>query len=105
MTYTRENYQDVESVGDGMHFMRGELEAENLGFTVIDVEEGWTGKEHDHSSDQQEEIYYLASGRADLVMEDEVLVLEPGDAVRVSPEESRKLTAREDSVIVVAGAP
>lgn len=51
-------------------------------------------------------MYYLVSGEATLVVEDKELDLEPGDAVRVSPEDTRELrNGPEESTFVIAGAP
>lgn len=105
MGYTKERYEDVEPRAPGMHFLRDALDCENLGVTVLDVEEGWEGKEHDHTHDDQEEVYILLDGSAQITVEGEVIPLEPGDAVRVGPGESRELAFDERSQMVIAGAP
>ncbi len=98
------NYRDVDAVGEAMHWLRSPLNCENLGLTVVDADEGWRGKRHDHSSDGQEEVYLVVEGEAELEVEDEVLALEEGDAVRVDASETRRLEFLEDGVVVVAGA-
>jgi hypothetical protein len=56
------NYEDAEPFAPGMHFLRGALNCENLGVTVLDATAGWEGKEHDHTGDGQEEVYLLLDG-------------------------------------------
>lgn len=105
MSYTKANYEDVESKGGALHFLRDELECENLGLTVIDAEKGWEGLEHDHAEDEHEEVYLLVEGKVTAEIDGEKVSLEEGDAVRVPGEASRKLEAKEDSKIVAVGAP
>jgi mannose-6-phosphate isomerase-like protein (cupin superfamily) len=106
MSYTRANYEDVEAKSDAMHFMRDELDAENLGFTVVEAEPDWVGMEHDHADEGHEEVYYLTRGHATLVVDDDEVELSEGDAVRVSPDATRQLrNGSEESWLVVVGAP
>jgi mannose-6-phosphate isomerase-like protein (cupin superfamily) len=105
MSYTRENYGDVEPRAPGMHFLRDALDCENLGITVLDAEDGWEGKEHDHAGDGHEEVYLLVEGSGELVIEGEPVPLSEGDAVRVEPATSRQLSFDEESRMVIVGAP
>jgi quercetin dioxygenase-like cupin family protein len=105
MAPTTANYGDVEPRAPGMHFLRDALDCESLGLTVLDAEAGWTGKEHDHAHDDQEEIYLLLAGSGTLTVDGEDVSLAPGDAVRVEPGETRALAFDADSRMVIAGAP
>ncbi|MGQ4555251.1 cupin domain-containing protein [Halobellus sp. GM3] len=105
MAYTTSNYADGDEKAPGMYFLRDALDCENLGFTVIEAEEGWTGMEHDHEDRDHEEVYYLAEGAATLEVDGDEIAMDAGDAVRVAPESSRLLHAEEPSTLVVAGAP
>lgn len=106
MTHTLVNYADVEAVGDGMHFMRDELDCERLGFTVVDVDGGWTGKRHDHADSAHEEVYYLAAGAANVEVDGEPVDLAPGDALRVSPPATRQVQAGDEgATLLIVGAP
>jgi mannose-6-phosphate isomerase-like protein (cupin superfamily) len=59
-----------------------------------------------HSHKQQEEIYVLVSGSARLKLDDEVVELEPWDAVRIAKETVRNLEAGSDGAeLILIGAP
>ena len=104
MSHDRVSYEEVEPVAEGMHFLRDPLNCEQLGLTVVEVGPDWTGKEHDHSGDGQEEIYLLLDGAATLTVEGEAMELSPGEAVRVDPDATRQLEITEESRMVIAGA-
>ncbi|MFB6252846.1 MAG: cupin domain-containing protein [Halobellus sp.] len=105
MSYTKTYYADGDEKAPGLYFLREDLDCENLGFTVIEVDAGWEGIEHDHESDGQEEVYYLLDGAVTLDIEGDEVSLEPGDAVRVAGDTARKMTAQEASTLVAVGAP
>jgi quercetin dioxygenase-like cupin family protein len=105
MSYTAKNYEDVEQLAPGMHFMRNALDCDNLGVTVIEADAGWEGKEHDHADEGEEEVYILLDGSGRMTIEDEEVSLDAGDAVRVDPDASRRLAFDEESTMVIAGAP
>lgn len=106
MAHTKVNSGDVDPVGEAMHFLRDPLDAEHLGLTVVEADPGWTGKEHDHADEGHEEIYYLVDGAATVTIDGEDVDMEPGDAVRVSPDATRQIrNGDEESTLVLAGAP
>lgn len=105
MSHTKVSYDDVEPRAPGMHFLRDALDCEQLGFTVLDATEGWEGKEHDHTHDEQEEVYMLLEGSATLTVAGEDVSFDSGDAVRVPPDTTRELAFDEESQMVIAGAP
>lgn len=106
MGYTETNYTDVEPVADAMYFLRDPLDCENLGVTVIECEPDWAGKEHDHAEEGHEEVYLLVSGEATVVVDGEEVPMGEGDAVRISPEASRRIENGDaESRFVLVGAP
>ena len=105
MSYTQQHYANVDELAPGMHFLRDALDCKNLGITVVDVDDQWEGKRHDHAEEGQEEVYLLMEGSGSLTVDGEEITLEPGKAVRVSPDASRKLRFAEESRMVVVGAP
>ena len=105
MSYNQQHYSNVEELAPGMHFLRDELDCENLGITVVDVDGKWEGKQHDHADEGQEEVYLLMEGSGSLTVDGEKITLGPGKAVRVDPEATRKLFFTEESSMVIVGAP
>jgi len=105
MTHARVNYDDIEPVGGGLHFLRDALDCANLGVSVLDVEAGWSGKPHDHADDGEEEVYVLVEGAATVTVGDETVSMAAGGALRVDPEATRQVEAEADSLFVIAGAP
>ncbi len=106
MVHTKINYQDVDSVGDGMHFLRDPLGCQQFGITVLECEPGWTGKEHTHVDREHEEVYFLVDGEATVTIEDEDVAMKSGDALRISPKDTRRIQNGEtESLFVLAGAP
>jgi len=105
MSFSKAHYADGNERADGMYFLRETLGCDNLGVTVVDVEAGWAGMEHDHGDRGHEEVYYLTDGDVTLVVDGEEVSMAPGDAVRVDPDSDRRLHAEAASTLVVAGAP
>lgn len=106
MAYKKVNYEDVEPVADAMHFLSDPLESEQLGVTVVRCKPGWRGMEHDHHDNQHEEVYVLIDGRAEVVIDDEAVTMEPGDAVWIPPESTRQIrNGDEESAFVLVSAP
>ncbi|SFS11282.1 Cupin domain protein [Halomicrobium zhouii] len=106
MTHTKVSYEDVEPVSDGLYFLRDPLDAENLGVSVLECEPGYTGLEHDHAEDGQEEVYVLVEGEATVTVDGEDVEMAAGDALRIPPEATRKITSVDaESQFVLTGAP
>jgi mannose-6-phosphate isomerase-like protein (cupin superfamily) len=106
MSYTQVNYEDVEPVAGGLYFLRDALDCSQLGVSVIDCDPGWTGKEHDHGEDGQEEVYVLVEGAAEMAVGGDTVALSQGDALRVESSTSRQIRNGEtESRFVVVGAP
>lgn len=91
----------------GMWFLKDELGCEELGLTVLELEPGAKGKEHDHGPDGQEEVYYVVSGTIDVDLGDETVTLGPEEAIRLDADERRQIQNRGDerARLVLAGAP
>jgi len=105
MSYTKVDYESVESVGEGMRFLRDPLDCEHLGVTVLEADPGWTGKEHDHAHDGQEEVYVLLEGTATVTVDGEDLELSAGDALRVPADATRQVhNGDAESTFVLVGA-
>lgn len=105
MDYTKVNSLDVEPIADGMRFLRDPLDCEKLGVTILDADPGWTGKEHDHADDGQEEVYVLLDGAATVTVDGEDVELDAGEALRIPAEATRQIRNGDvDSTFVLVGA-
>ena len=105
MPHSVVEYDDVDPVGGGRHFLHDALGCSTLGVSVLDVEAGWSGEAHDHAADGQE-VYALVEGEATVTVGDETVSMSAGDALRVDPTATRRIDADADadSLFVVAGA-
>jgi hypothetical protein len=88
--YTIKRLEDVPDVlGDypgEMRMMTGDLEAEQVAFTYRRMPQHTGGKgSYGHRHKQQEEVYFVASGKLQFKLNDEIFDLERGTAVRVPP--------------------
>jgi quercetin dioxygenase-like cupin family protein len=104
MAHDVATYDEVEPLAPGMHFLRDELDCDNLGLTVVEATPGWDGKEHDHAEEGHEEVYLLLEGSAELTVDGDQVELDEGDAVRVDPDATRQLSFHDESTMVIAGA-
>jgi len=106
MAYTKVDYEDVEPVAGGLHFLRDPLNCDQLGISVLDCEPGWSGKPHDHAEDGQEEVYVLVEGAATITVDGDDIPLAAGEAIRVAPDSERQIhNGDAPSQFVIAGAP
>ncbi len=82
-----------------------QLGAENLGMRLWRLAPGQASTKHRHF--QQEELYVLLEGTGRVRVDDELLTLEPLDALRVGPDSARQVfnDTDADALWLVAGAP
>ena len=82
-----------------------QLEATQLGARLWRIEPGQASTRHRHKT--TEELYVLLEGTGKLRVEDELLVLEPMDAVLVDPETVRQPfnDTQADQLWLIVGAP
>jgi len=110
MGYQKASTDDVESVIDeewgGMWFLKDALGTDELGLTILELEPGAKGKEHDHGPDGQEEVYCCTDGVVEVEIGSETVRLEANEAVRVDAEETRQIHNRGETRarLVLVGA-
>lgn len=75
-----------------------ELQGVALGLIKLPPNEGYT---FTHRHRKQEEVYLVIDGSGLLLVDDELLELSKGDAVRVSPAARRALKANAEGLLVV----
>ena len=101
---TVKRLDEFEAVfGGGMRRVRAGLGVTSFGMQVIELPPSFElYPEHDHTHDQQEEVYTVLAGRATLNAGGEEHLLEPGVFARVGPEEKRKLVTGEQGARILA---
>jgi mannose-6-phosphate isomerase-like protein (cupin superfamily) len=109
--YTRIKLTDVEDSAPKF----GYDELQKARFATADLEAEQTGVSHHrvlpgkrqgfaHKHDKAEEVYVVLSGSGRVKLDDEILELEPLDAIRVSPGVIRQFEGGPDGLeLVVAG--
>lgn len=95
--------QSIEEIDPAFRLIGEELSMKEMHPSVWEYPKGTSNMRH--RQEKQEELYFVLSGRFDLEVGEETLELEAGDTAVVSPDEWRKLTAREDSQLLAVGAP
>jgi mannose-6-phosphate isomerase-like protein (cupin superfamily) len=87
-----------------MRFFAEPLDAEQIAFTHrrMPPQTGGRGS-YGHSHKTQEEIYFVLSGRLEFKLDDEVIDVGPGTAVRVAPAVVRSVwnNGPEDAQLVI----
>jgi mannose-6-phosphate isomerase-like protein (cupin superfamily) len=106
--YTVKRLHEVDDVlGDypgEMRMMTDDLDADQVAFTYRRMPQHTGGKgSYGHRHKTQEEIYYVASGKLQFKLGDDILELEKGSAVRVAPETWRSVwnDESEDAELII----
>ena len=106
--YTVKRLHEVDDVlGDypgEMRMMTEDLDAEQVAFTFRRMPQHTGGKgSYGHRHKTQEEVYYVASGKLQFKLGDDVIELEQGPAVRVAPETWRSVwnDEPEDAELII----
>jgi quercetin dioxygenase-like cupin family protein len=107
--YTVTNLKEVEDAAPKFgfapdleaRFARGALEGERVGVSYQRLAPNFRIP-FGHNHADQEEIYVLLSGSARLKLDDEVLELEPLDAVRISKDTMRNVEAGPEGAELLA---
>jgi quercetin dioxygenase-like cupin family protein len=93
---TVDEFEEMEGSGGATwRLARKTLGAESFGFNVVDIEPGGEIPTHDHSGDDQEEVFIILEGQATLIAGGDEHDAPAGTYCRYSPEVSR--TIRNDS--------
>jgi quercetin dioxygenase-like cupin family protein len=91
-----DEFEEMEGSGNATwRLARKSLGAESFGFNVVDIGPGGQIPEHDHSGDNQEEVFIILEGQATIVADDESHEAPAGTYCRYAPEVKR--TIRNDS--------
>ncbi len=112
MSYAKKNLRQVQdsAVEHGLsqsqeaRFPRADLGAEQTGMNYLVVKPGQR-EAFAHRHQTAEEIYVVLSGAGRVKLDDELVELEPLDAVRVSPGTARSFEAGDDGLAVLIFGP
>jgi uncharacterized cupin superfamily protein len=101
---TVKSLDEFEAVfGGGFRRVRAGLGVSSFGLQVIELPPNFAHyPEHNHTHDEQEEVYTVLSGRATLRVDGEEHELEPGVFARVGPAEKRKWITGDEGVRILA---
>ena len=86
---------------------RKTLGAEAFGFNVVDIEPGGEMPEHDHTGDDQEEVYAVLEGEATMVIDGQEHPAPAGTFSRYAPRAKRTIRNKSDALVraLVIGVP
>lgn len=91
-----DQFEEMEGSGGATwRLARKTLGAKSFGFNVVDIEAGGQIPAHDHSADNQEEVYFILDGQASIVADGDQHDAPAGTFCRFAPEVNR--TIRNDS--------
>jgi mannose-6-phosphate isomerase-like protein (cupin superfamily) len=111
--YTKVNLKEIEdqapsgglSPGLKAHFARVPLELEKSGISYFRIAPNFR-LPFGHKHSKQEEVYLVVDGSARVRVDDDVVELQPWDAIRIPPGAMRGLEAGPEGAEVIAfGAP
>ena len=87
-----DEFEEMEGSGNATwRLARKSLDAESFGFNVVDIAPGGQIPEHDHSGDNQEEVFIILEGEGTIVANDEEHAAPAGTFARYAPEVKRTI--------------
>jgi len=93
-----DEFEEMEGSGGATwRLARKTLGAEAFGFNVVDIEAGGQIPAHDHTGDNQEEVFIILEGKGTLVIDDEEHEAPAGTFCRLAPEVNRTIRNNSDS--------
>lgn len=99
--YTIKNLNEFEEMegsgGATWRLARKTLGCEAFGFNVVDIAPGGEIPEHDHSGDNQEEVFIILEGQATVVTGDDEHDAPAGTYCRYAPEVKRTIRNHSDA--------
>jgi uncharacterized cupin superfamily protein len=93
-----DEFEEMEGSGGATwRLARRTLGAEAFGFNVVDIEAGGQIPAHDHTGDDQEEVFIILEGEGTIVTDDEEHDAPAGTFCRFAPEVNRTIRNNSDS--------
>jgi uncharacterized cupin superfamily protein len=95
-----DEFEEMEGSGGATwRLARKTLGAEAFGFNVVDIEAGGQIPAHDHTGDDQEEVFIILEGEGTIVTDDEEHDAPAGTFCRFAPEVNRTIQNKSDSTV------
>jgi mannose-6-phosphate isomerase-like protein (cupin superfamily) len=108
-SYTVKNIDEMEAVFRGaFKRARAELGVESFGMQVIDMPPNYDNyPEHDHTHDNQEEVFLVMRGGGEIEIEGERFPLDSNHIASVGPDTKRKVWPGPEGIrmVVLGGVP
>jgi quercetin dioxygenase-like cupin family protein len=93
-----DEFEEMEGSGNATwRLARKTLDAESFGFNVVDIAPGGQIPEHDHTGDNQEEVFIILDGRGTIVADDTEHDAPAGTFCRYAPEVNRTIRNKSDA--------
>jgi uncharacterized cupin superfamily protein len=95
-----DEFEEMEGSGGATwRLARKTLGAEAFGFNVVDIEAGGQIPAHDHTGDNQEEVFIILEGNGTIVTDGEEHDAPAGTFCRFAPEVNRTIQNGSDSKV------
>jgi uncharacterized cupin superfamily protein len=93
-----DEFEEMEGSGGATwRLARKTLGAEAFGFNVVDIEAGGEIPAHDHTGDNQEEVFVILDGQGTIVTDAEEHDAPAGTFCRFAPEVNRTIRNKSDA--------
>jgi uncharacterized cupin superfamily protein len=95
-----DEFEEMEGSGGATwRLARKTLGAESFGFNVVDIEAGGEIPAHDHSDEDQEEVFVILEGEGTIVTDGEEHDAPVGTFCRFAPEVNRTIRNKSDAPV------
>jgi len=92
-----DEFEEMEGSGGATwHLARKTLGAASFGFNVVDIEPGGQIPAHDHSAEDQEEVFIILEGQGTFVTDGDEHDAPAGTYCRLAPEVNRTIRNKSD---------
>jgi quercetin dioxygenase-like cupin family protein len=95
-----DEFEEMEGSGGATwRLARKSLGAEAFGFNVVDIEAGGEIPAHDHTGDNQEEVFIILEGEGKIVTDGDEHEASAGTFCRFAPEVNRTIRNESDAPV------
>jgi quercetin dioxygenase-like cupin family protein len=95
-----DEFEEMEGSGGATwRLARKTLDAEAFGFNVVDIEAGGQIPAHDHTGDNQEEVFIILEGQGTIVCDGAEHEAPAGTFCRLAPEVNRTIRNQSDATV------